>query len=702
MSSRVVIAILFLFSGVSALGYQVVWQRVLTQEIGVDTVSIAFIVTIFLLGIGAGSYAHRFLFPLAFARKRIVYVGIEAAIGVFGAFSIDILRFANQFSALGSSVASQFALNMAILFLPTFLMGLTTPLILDLVRAKDDRAGRTVGLFYGMNVLGASMGAIVTGLVLIELFGLRGVGFICAGINIMLGACFWWALKDEQGATTARGVSASSTSWRFIWAALAFGYAAMALQMGYFRTAFNHFQIYSFIFPFMLGVFLLAMALGQFVFGQIADRTPTPRRALSLMIGVAGFATSLAAIYLLPISWLQPSTLDDYWGKFALYALVYSIPIGIGSGLFTLLVRYSTKDGAEVGAQFGRLMAAVSLGNVLGAFSAPVFLFEMIGTMGTLLVAGVLYLAGAFGVTQALQRSLLCHVAAFIAVIALAVLPHDYFTHNKMFKIGAASVRTVEDGVGIVSAFEYNEGKSLSIQIFRSPTSTIFRGPQQGYDMTPLHRLLPDRPARMLVIGLGGANYLPSLVNSPKVGEITIVELSPAVLHEVRLNGTPAIKAALESPKVKLIVDDGRRYVLAAARKGERFDVIQNGVFQPWMSGAGNLYSVEMAKHVRGILRPGGIYFTLDLELISISVSPAFRYAYSAPPHDRYIYFVANDAPLEIPGLCRRDLSDITRPLNTDDRPISEYWMLSLLRHTLSDALRAQIEYYRHPCEAAP
>jgi hypothetical protein len=50
-----VVALIFFFSGFSSLLYQVVWQRVLTQEIGVDTLSVTFIVTIFMVGLGFGA-----------------------------------------------------------------------------------------------------------------------------------------------------------------------------------------------------------------------------------------------------------------------------------------------------------------------------------------------------------------------------------------------------------------------------------------------------------------------------------------------------------------------------------------------------------------------------------------------------------------------------------------------------------------------
>ena len=48
--TRKITAIIFFLSGFSSLLYQTTWQRILTQEIGVDFLSITFIVTIFMIG----------------------------------------------------------------------------------------------------------------------------------------------------------------------------------------------------------------------------------------------------------------------------------------------------------------------------------------------------------------------------------------------------------------------------------------------------------------------------------------------------------------------------------------------------------------------------------------------------------------------------------------------------------------------------
>lgn len=700
MTTRPFLAALFVLSGFSALIYQVAWQRVLTQEIGVDTFSIAFIVAIFLSGIGIGSYCHRFLTGLSPRQKRDLYVAIEILIGFFGILSIDLLRVVNQLDFAGSSTIAHFTINLVLLLPATIAMGLTTPLLLDIVRSSDERIGRTIGLFYGGNVLGAALGALATGLVMIEAMGLEGVCAVAATINLAIAGAFWVALKPGTATTeVAEARAAGGLGARYALGAFLFGFAALNLQMTFFRTAFNHFQIYSFIFPILLGLFLLAMSAGQYLFGWIADRSRD--RPLALALGVLVYAVFLVGFFWLPIEYVQATTLAEYWRPFARFCALFLVSVMIGSGLFTMLTRFATDTGAATGARFGQMMAFASFGNFVGSLAGPLFLFTAIGTVGVAALSIAAYALGVLVLATRAHRGALALSA--LAIGLCAPMPYDYFSNNRMFFLPEVRANEVtEDPVGIASNYFYRGGKAWSITISRSATSTIFRDGAGAADhaMLPLEQFFrPGAGVRMLIIGMGGANYLPYLVSSDRIAEITIVELSSEVIRQVDQYGTEAIKAALASPKVTVLHDDGRRYLQRAQRAGERYDIIQNGVFQPWMSGAGNLYTVEFAMTAYRTLNENGVYLTLNLERISRAAGAVFGAAYTAPP-DVYVYFHKAD-PVARQGLCLRHFRGDLGPLNTDDRPLVEYWMLSLFRQGVATAVSDQGEYYRQPCSTS-
>ena len=61
----------------------------------------------------------------------------------------------------------------------------------------------------------------------------------------------------------------------------------------------------------------------------------------------------------------------------------------------------------------------------------------------------------------------------------------------------------------------------------------------------------------------------------------------------------------LERSDVRLVLDDGRRYLAA---QPEHFDVIVSDLFIPWHASAGNLYAREMYDTVARRLAPGGLF----------------------------------------------------------------------------------------------
>ncbi len=90
MNSRLknVIILLFFISGISSIVYQVVWQRYLTFSFGSDTLSTTIIVSIFMLGLGFGSYLGGKISDGLDDLKRLrLYVIIEIIIALFGVLS---------------------------------------------------------------------------------------------------------------------------------------------------------------------------------------------------------------------------------------------------------------------------------------------------------------------------------------------------------------------------------------------------------------------------------------------------------------------------------------------------------------------------------------------------------------------------------------------------------------------------------------
>src|SRR5271156_5155132 len=93
-ATKFVIAVMFFISGFCALLYQTVWLRLAFAEFGVITPVVSVVISIFMLGLGLGSWAGGRYVPLL--KKLVkgsaitVYGSIEIVIGL-GAVIVPIL-----------------------------------------------------------------------------------------------------------------------------------------------------------------------------------------------------------------------------------------------------------------------------------------------------------------------------------------------------------------------------------------------------------------------------------------------------------------------------------------------------------------------------------------------------------------------------------------------------------------------------------
>ena len=182
-----VAAVLFLVSGFAALIYQVIWQRVIGVFSGVHIYSITVIVGAFMAGLGVGSLiAGRFADRISRRRAVVAFGLCELGIGAGGWFS-PWLYYDFAYRELGFLVAYPVGLplvHFALLIVPTFLMGASLPLLARGLVDDSEHAAPTIGILYGVNTLGASLGAFASIWWLVGSFGfestLRGAALLNA------------------------------------------------------------------------------------------------------------------------------------------------------------------------------------------------------------------------------------------------------------------------------------------------------------------------------------------------------------------------------------------------------------------------------------------------------------------------------------------------------------------------------------------
>jgi predicted membrane-bound spermidine synthase len=188
---------LFLVSGVAALIYQVCWQRLLFQSVGVDLQSVTIIVSTFMFGLGAGALVGGELADRFPERTLGLFALIELFTGVFGASSPWLIRAVNT-ATVHCSVAVISLVNFALLLIPTTLMGATLPILVTHVLRRFRNLGVSVGVLYFSNTLGAALGAFLTGFLILYYCGLTATICIAAGLNVAVSALVWLTMRGAR------------------------------------------------------------------------------------------------------------------------------------------------------------------------------------------------------------------------------------------------------------------------------------------------------------------------------------------------------------------------------------------------------------------------------------------------------------------------------------------------------------------------
>jgi spermidine synthase len=153
--------------------------------------------------------------------------------------------------------------------------------------------------------------------------------------------------------------------------------------------------------------------------------------------------------------------------------------------------------------------------------------------------------------------------------------------------------------------------------------------------------LLHPDPQEVLEVGMSGGSWSEIISNLPQVRKQVIIEINPGYIQVVRRH--PAVAPFLNNPKVEIVIDDGRRWMIR--NHNRKFDLIVMDTIYHWRAHATNLLSVEFLQLARGMLKPGGIlyYNTTFSSEAQRTGAIVFPYAY------RFSIFMAvSDTPIRV------------------------------------------------------
>jgi len=228
----------FFVSGFCSLGLEVLWTRLLTIIFLGTTYAYTTMLTTMLLGIALGSAAasalvDRIRHPAWWLGAILALTGVGCVymLGTLAGLPEQLIELqrshGNEWNAV---VRGKFWLSFKALFLPTFLLGMTFPLVVKAISETRETLGRDVGRLYFANTVGGVLGSLAGGFLFIPLFGthwgvmvfsvmmfLAGLalllatpsaglafkGLCCVAATLCLTASFWRAPADVNEALNA-------------------------------------------------------------------------------------------------------------------------------------------------------------------------------------------------------------------------------------------------------------------------------------------------------------------------------------------------------------------------------------------------------------------------------------------------------------------------------------------------------------------
>ncbi len=675
-------SLLFLVSGAAGLIYEIVWERLLELYFGVTMTAITLIVAAYMAGLGLGSLsggriARRLRSTLA------AYGWIEIGIGLFGLASPALITGIGARTA-GSPYPLVFLLSFALLLIPTFLMGMTLPILTQSFVDRVDSSGRVIGLLYGINTLGAAFGAILTGYFFIGWIGYDGAVHIAILLNALVGT---WAVSSglRSGPAARKRLPAAarpigskrSMRWSYptiLFASFSVGFIHLGFEMLWVRILGIINKTTAYHFPTVLFVFLIGLAIGGAVWGRKADQTSDPIRLfweIEIAVGVLAAISILlfrGALQFEPLqSWIQKSFYgfqqppapfltikhDILFSIRLLFSglIQYFIPIAVmvlpasaamGGGL-PVLDRIAIDRPQVSGRRVGDIHLANIAGSAAGSLAVSFLFLPLAGSELTykILVSSCFgfLLLDVFARKQPwTKRSAIYHAAALI--VAIMLLPGRGQFYSRLYEAGSRQPVIVRESGDSVLALSLRQAGGSPSRLWIGGVQNSYFPTDGRYERIILACAGVSHPRRILIIGLGGGNTAFFASRLPRVEEIVIVELM-SELAPFLSEHVAQVDHLLSDARVDYILDDGRRYLYS--HPSGKFDLISIDPLFSFTAGHNNLYSMEAMQLYRDHLSDGGVFcaWTDEERVLPLTAAMVF------PQTDSFREFViAADHPL--------------------------------------------------------
>ncbi|HEX9184476.1 MAG TPA: hypothetical protein VF876_14570 [Burkholderiales bacterium] len=689
--SRAAFYLLFTLSGFAGLIYESIWTHYLKLFLGHAAYAQSLVLVVFMGGMAAGSaYCSRISARLK--NPLAGYALVEAIVGLCAVALHEIFvavtswSYASLLPGLGSEwlvLGAKLAISCLLILPQSVLLGATFPLMsAGLVRAHPQASGESVSMLYFTNSLGAAVGVLVGGFLLIDWVGLPGTLRTAGSINLALAAAVWLLARPMAApALAARAGGEPRVALALLAVAFLTGMASFIYEIGWIRMLSLVLGSSTHSFELMLSTFILGLALGGYAVRRRVDAVASPER----LIGWVQLAKGLLALLTLIVydrsfelmEFLMKGLARNESGYLlfnlsgqAIAALVM-LPATFCAGMTLPLLTGALLRRAAGERAIGQVYAANTVGAIAGVMFAVHVGLPGLGLKGTIVAGSLVDAAIGLALLYAFVAPRKVFAFAVAASLALFIpigaafkldvnkMTAGVFRHGDLESSRDAKILYERDGkTATVHLAQYGSAYSIRTN-GKSDGSINMTGDEvrdRGSDeitmvltaAVPL-ALKPEAKSAA-VIGIGTGLTTHTLLQSLAIERVETVEIE-AAMAEASRGFMPRNSATFLDPRSRILIDDAKTFFSSHNR---RYDILISEPSNPWVSGVSSLFTREFYRRIRAHLNPGGMLvqwfqlYEIDASLLA-SVMRALgeefpHYAIYAPS-DHDVLIIAGDAP---------------------------------------------------------
>lgn len=356
------------------------------------------------------------------------------------------------------------------------------------------------------------------------------------------------------------------------------GMSVMAVELGASRLLAPYFSSSQIVWTVIIGMIMIAMALGNVWGGRMADKNPNPSKlygrllvsaiwiALIPFVGkyvIAGVSFGVAIF-------IETNFL--VWASMASCLVLFVFPLMLLGTVTPSLVKYTVSDLEKNGRIVGELEALNTIGSIIGTFIPTFVTIPTVGTAATFLIfAGILALLAILYFISAKKKRVVS-AAAMILILLLG-------SQTGKVSFAFTSDGILYEGESIYNYLQVQENENsilLSTNVLVGVQSIMMKeqkltGMYYDYALAaPFMAGIPDKgEGRLLILGLGTGTYAVLCEEYFDGMEIEGVEIDSKIVDLSR--------EYFNLPEtVEVSINDGRAYLSNSGT----YDVIMVDAYQ--------------------------------------------------------------------------------------------------------------------------